>query len=212
MVDEKVTWPSNSNVSKTEAAQSEGQRDLPELKGKASVKKKTLAEKFAEAFVVEDIKNVGNTLVYDILIPAIKDTISKMISNGVDSMLFGSGKRTNDIYRDRERTFVTDYSSASKRRRDDRVSSGRRSADFRDIEDVCYDYREDAEDILRNLKADIADYDRVSVKAYSSYARLRDLEFDYPMGDYGWTDLSEAYIDRRRDGYHLVLPRPKLIR
>lgn len=212
MPDEKVKWPSNSNASKNEQDTTPEKREAPKLKGTASVKKKNLATKFAEAFVADDVKNVGKSLVYDILIPAIKDTISKMVSNGVDSMLFGGEKRRGDVYRDRERTFITDYSGASKKNRDNRSSPRGRTADFSDVMDVCYDYREDAEEILRNLKADIADYDLVSVKAYAAYAKLKDLHFDYPMADYGWNDLSDAYIDRYRDGYHLILPRPKLIR
>ena len=82
MPDEKVKWPSNSNASKSEQDTPE-KREAPKLKGSATVKKKNLATKFAEAFVVDDVKNVGKSLVYDILIPAIKDTISKMVSNGV---------------------------------------------------------------------------------------------------------------------------------
>lgn len=212
MPDEKVKWPSNSNASKNEQDTTHEKREAPKLKGTASVKKKNLATKFAEAFVAEDIKKVAFEIFYDTLIPGIKDVVAKVLHGSIDMTMFGEEKRRGDVYRDRERTFITDYSGASKKNRDNRSSPRGRTADFSDVMDVCYDYREDAEEILRNLKADIADYDLVSVKAYAAYAKLKDLHFDYPMADYGWNDLSDAYIDRYRDGYHLILPRPKLIR
>ena len=208
--DDKIKWPSNSNASKEEKPMTEAKPS--QLKGSSSIKKKNLATKFAEAFVVEDLKKVAFDIMYDTLIPGIKDVIAKVLHGSIDLTMFGNEKQRSDIYRDRERTFITDYSEASRRNRDTRSGSSRRSADLSDIEDIFFEYREDAERVLRDLKADIADYQRVSVKTCASRACLRDLEFDYPMGDYGWTDLSDAYVDRRRDGFHLVLPRPKLIR
>ena len=55
-------------------------------------KKKTIWDKIHEEFISEDGKSVGDYIVLDVLVPAIKKTISDIITNGIDMLLFGSSR------------------------------------------------------------------------------------------------------------------------
>ena len=56
------------------------------------VKKPTLADKFASVFLSSEIDDVKTYIWQDIIIPAIKTTISDIIKNGIDMLMFGETK------------------------------------------------------------------------------------------------------------------------
>ena len=64
----------------------------PVVSGKVKKKDKPVHKKLSEAVLAEDVKDVKTYLVWDVLIPALKDTVSDLVKRGIDAMLYGNGK------------------------------------------------------------------------------------------------------------------------
>ena len=102
-------YPSNSHSTKEYSSLSKPKQNTKEkhvqkvVKGKVVKKKKSTGKRLAETFLEDDSHNVIEYIIYDILIPSAKETISNVVSNGVEMLLFGESRGTR-TYRDRGRT------------------------------------------------------------------------------------------------------------
>ena len=154
----------------------------------------------------ENAKSVGDYILWDVLVPAVKSTFSDIISNGIEMLLYGESKGRN-IRRDRGRSYVSYQNYYSKDR--DRATSRRRERiEVRDrhrFDDVILDYRDEAEQVLTTLVELIENYHIATV---GDFYDLVGLESSYTDRKYGWDSLGRASVKRVRDGYILVLPDP----
>lgn len=201
-------YPSNS-LTKHEAAKPEEKKkpDIqPIVKEGVAMKKKGLGDKFSETFLVSDIKSVFSEMIFDVLIPSVKDAISELVRGTVDGMLFG-GTRRGPSRRDRSFTkpYVSYRDSYDDRRRD--IRDRRRPAPSL-VDDLTFNSRADAEDVRSAMLDLIDEYQVASVKDLYSYAGLKS---DFTMEKYGWYDLSDSSIRRVSEGWLLSLPKPKII-
>lgn len=205
--------PNNSDKSaRAESAkdQKEVKKKLKPIVGKGNVvkKKRTVIDKFKNAFLGES-ENLGDYVMYDVLIPAFRDTISDM-GFGVIERLFGTGRsrysgRDSRIVRDRGRSYVS-YNDSSGRRNNNRDSrrdldSGSRAR--HDFDNVIFTNKWEAEDVLAHLVDMIGEYGDATVR---SFYELSNIEADHTDEGYGWTNLRDAYVDRTRNGYVIVFP------
>lgn len=210
-------FPSNSLYTKpVEKKIEEAKKTVaPVVKGKAQKKKKSLGEKFSETFLAVDFHSVVEHVVWDVLIPAAKDTISDIVKGSINMMLFGDrkGDRTD---RDRGKSVVrTSYQNYydrgdSRRGRDsgDRDRLPQRPSNRNLIDDIMFDTRGDAEEVLSNLVHDIEEYGFVTVARFYSYAGL---DSNYTQDKYGWANIRDAYILRAPDGWTIKMPRPIVV-
>lgn len=189
--------------------QKSGERERPKvdkvISGDYKVKEKPLRRKFADAFLVDDAQTVKGYLFFDVLIPAIKNAIFDMVSDGLEMMMFGTARgRRGKGGSANERTSYTAYykSGARNNRRNDDVNR-----DFgSNYRDIVLDSKDEAEEVLRTLVDLTVDYEAASV------ADLWDALGVSKTGNftdekYGWTDLGRAGVRRVRDGYLLELPK-----
>ena len=166
--------------------------------------------------------NTSNMLmysIYDILLPAFKNTISDLIKNGVDMLLFGEvNPRRGSSGRRRKRTAYSSYS-----RRDDRGYYERRKRERQkilDYRDVIFDDFDDADDVLNDLCDLIEEYDQASVADFYELINSRtsidgtrfDVAGSFTDNRYGWRALGTTKV-RACDGggYYIDLPKPKVI-
>lgn len=200
----KDTYPGNS---KKEQANIEDKKVEKVITGTGIRKKKSLARKMADTFVGEDVDNVLQYLMFDVLVPAAKSTVSEMVSSGIEMLLFGDtkGSRTK---RDRGRSYVT-YDSSTIRDKNSHISnrSGRNMARH-NFDDIILSSRGEAEDVLSHLLTLIADFGVASV---ADYYDLVDITSNFTDTKYGWTTLSRATVDRVRQGYMINLPKTSVI-
>ena len=106
-------YPSNANGSKSEIEKSEDRIiDPVKMRGKAKTKHNFLKDMRGE-FVSEDAPNIGNYILYDILLPALRDMISDIghgaldMAMGTDTRRYGRDRRrTNDSYISYNRYYV----------------------------------------------------------------------------------------------------------
>lgn len=186
----------------------------PIVKGKVVKQKKTAIDKFKDAFLGES-ENLGDYILYDVLVPAFRDTISDM-GFGVIERLFGTGRSrsgyANSVVRDKGRSYIS-YNSVSndnrrngRNGRDDRRDSrdlDRGSRARHNFENVIFTSEGEALDVLAHLVDMTMEYGEATVR---SFYELSNIEADYTDDKFGWTNLRDAYVDRTRDGYIIVFP------
>lgn len=169
-------------------------------------KKRSLGHKFRETFAGDDAQTVGQYLLFDVVIPATKNLIFDMLSEGARRILFGGsggpsrtgmvasvvGSRTsyNKMY-----TGGSSVSSAPV------ASKTRATMDFKDI---YLQDRGEAEMVIDALSAMIDEYGSATVA--DLYA-LVNITGDYTATKWGWTSMGGAKPHYTRDGYMLDLPR-----
>ena len=181
-------------------------RSAPEKKvekviaGTVKSKKKSEIRKFTDVFISEDIDNVKSYILLDVLIPAIKKAISDIVTNGIDMILYGeTGKtKSNSIA---SKISYRSYYDGRNGRRD--YSAIRTKISY-NYDDIIFDNRGEAEDVLSRMDELISTYGLVSV------ADLYDLvgvTGNYTDNKYGWTNIRSASVIRVRDGYMLKLPK-----
>lgn len=214
-----TVFPSNTMVP------TEGRNTQPEesdrpmtvgVEGEKKTRKRGLGRRLSDTLFAGDRATVKDYVIFDVLIPAFKDTVSDMIANSIDILFNGSpgsrrsrGSRFNSSIR-------TDYSSASMSRvrslaqkRASEVSQGRmRGMDFEDV----LMYKDEAYDTLSYLRDRTDEYGYASLADYYSYTGK---SYDFTMQKWGWDedDLYSVHPKRAgRDGngqelWFLPLPR-----
>ncbi len=222
----RADYPSNSFSAKERSeqgqktAQQKEKRDPEDkqvqriTKGPVRVKKKTLGKKIFETFVKEDVVNVKEYMIYDMLIPAVKnflfDGIIGGIKDTIEMSLFGTNSRVsgNRVVRGPGGQSYVQYQAIGnqKRTQDERRHSAANNRAVSNFGDIEFSSRGEAEEVLSQLVDFTADYGMASVAdLYYSVG----MASDYTDNKYGWTDLSSSYVDRSRTGYILRLPKPR---
>lgn len=172
-------------------------------KGSVTKKKRTVFDKFKESFLGES-ENLGDYVLYDVLVPAFRDTLSDM-GFGIIERLFGNGRsrhyRSSNIVRDRGRSYVS-YND-TRRGRDDRRAIDRSSRARHDFDNVVFTNKWEAEDVLAHLVDLIGEYGAATVR---DFYELSNIEAEYTDDNYGWTNLRDAFVDRTRNGYIISFP------
>ena len=172
-------------------------------KGAVVTKKKSEVNKLKDIFVSEDIKSVKSYILMDVLVPAIKDAIQHIVTNGIRMILRGdtSARRTSSTA---TKISYRHYYDGDKRN-NDRFRNETRSVTKYSYDDIILESKGEAEAVLERMSEIIDIYGMVRV------ADLYDLvgvTGDYTDNKYGWTNVSGAKPVRVRDGrYMLDLPR-----
>lgn len=182
----------------------ENRTDIPEKKvgkvivGSAKSRKKGEMQKFADVFVSEDISNVKSYLFMEVIVPAIKKAISDVVTNGVDMILYGESGRN------RKNSTTTKVSYGKYYNNDIEPRRSLPSGGF-DYDEVVFETRGDAENVLDAMNDIISQYGIVSVGDLYDLANISSDNF--MANKYGWKDISGCKAVRVRDGYILKLPK-----
>ena len=168
-------------------------------KGKVKVKKKSELHKLADTFISEDAAKVKSYVIGDVLIPAIKKAISDIVTNGIDMILYGETGHSK-----RSSSSRISYSKYYDDRRDDRRSSTSALSSRYDYDDVIFETRDEAKEVLERMDELI---DLYGVASIADFYDLAGITGNYTDNKYGWTNLASADVVRVRDGYTIKLPR-----
>lgn len=182
-----------------ERTKTESEKNLGRIvTGNVSVKKKNDIQKFAETFVKEDLNTVKSYIWTEVLLPAFK----AVISDSVNMMLYGETSRNRKT--NNRRASQVSYSSYYDRPNDRREPNYVRSASRYIFDDLKFEDRGDADEVLSTLDDLLNRYPSVSI---ADLNELVGITGRYTDNKYGWTDISQAYIERTRDGYILRMPK-----
>ena len=177
------------------------------VSGNVSMRKKTTLKKVADIFFQKDINDVKSYLIMDVLIPEIRDALYNRVMNGLDMMLY-NGKRTR---KSSSNTMRVNYSAKYNNQTSipESSNSSPRTKSGLNFDDVVFDDRMDAEEVLNQMLNIIEQYDSVSV---ADFCELAGIPGEYTDRKYGWTSLGAAEVKRiSGGGYILKLPRVILL-
>lgn len=178
-------------------------------RGKVSVRKESLGSKMADTFLTDNVGNVKNYIFFDVLVPAIKDTIADMINNTVNMMFYNTpgGRHTNrnGIKAGGSRVSYSGYYDDRERRSKPEPRRERRGG----LSEVIFETRADAKEALDSMHDILQRYKILSVAEYYELAGVEEIE-TYTDRDFGWYpgDLDNVQPIRDRDGFKLTMPRP----
>lgn len=198
-------YKGNSHVSKTPSGVDDQTKVISKVvTGKVISREKTLGKKFAEMFCGEDVGSVGKYIIQDVLIPALKNTLSDIVTGGIEMMLFGELHRSGTRQGGYGQQSKTSYSSISNGRVDTRRAPLNISRPKNNLNEIILETRGEAEEVLSNLSDLIIDYGSASVAAlYDMVGK----DTSFTDNKYGWVDLRYSSVRRVRDGYLIDLPK-----
>lgn len=172
----------------------------PVVTGSVKTKKKSLGTKFAETFLKDDISNVKAYIVTDVIIPGITRAMHDCICGAADMIFYGSlrggskGPTSRVSYRSM-------YDRGASERRDATPKRDRAYA----FDDICFETRSDAEEVLSAMEDILDQYNIVSVGDYLDLCGISGTSTDQK---HGWPSLANVQIERDRDGsYYIRMPK-----
>ena len=176
------------------------------VKGPVKTKKPSELKKITDSFISEDLPNIKSYILVDVLIPSAKKAISDIIKNGIDMLLYGSTGRSRASIAGK--ISYSGYYNGDRRDSDRRQLSNTQGRTRYSYDDIFFDTRGEAEEVLSRMDELIEMYGLVRV---ADLYDLVGITGDYTDNKYGWKNIRNARVERTRDGYAIKLPRALLI-
>lgn len=174
----------------------------------ATIRKKTVGRKIGEMFSGESMEKVGDHILFEVLIPAAKNMLFDAATQGLKMRLYGDGSRTPVSSSSSSKAY-TPYnkmsSGASKSATEVRSELSRKARATHNFDEILFESRGDAEEVIESLRLVIEQYGTVKV---ADLYELVDLTGSFTDNKFGWDDLRDANVRLIRSGYILDLPRP----
>lgn len=198
----EVSLPGNTDKAK------EGASPEKKIIAKAKVQKKSAIKEALRTFFVQDLPEIAEHLVVDVAIPAAKNAITDMVTQGIQQLLYGEVDP-----RRRPASGYTSYSSSSRNNRGNsyyrpRVSDRheQRQTKPTNVEDLVFDTRGDAVDVIEYVAEQIEEYGQVSVADLMSSVGIQPR---YTDERWGWTTTDAFEIRQIREGWLVSADRPE---
>lgn len=198
----EVSLPGNSDKAK------EGASPEKKVIAKAKVQKKSAIKEALRTFFAQDLPEIAEHLVIDVAIPAAKNAITDMVTQGIQQLLYGEV--------DPRRKSTSGYTSYSRSSRD---YSGRayyeprrperrepRKSKPTNVEDLVFDTRGDAVDVIEYIAETIEEYGQVSVADLMSSVGIQPR---YTDERWGWTTTDAFELRQIREGWLVSADRPE---
>lgn len=176
------------------------------VSGATTKRKRSLLKRFADIFLTEDVGDVKTYLIYDVLVPAIKENIVDLINSAAGMLFFGEASR-----RPRKAANGTGskinyggYFNSGERR--EKMPNYSRSRIAHNFDDVIFETRGEAELVLDGMLEILnSEYKQVTV---ADFYDLAGMSTTFTDNKYGWTDLRGARVTGSPSrGYYIDLPR-----
>lgn len=189
-------YGSNSHKSREASQRPNTEKKVEKVvSGKTNIKKKGEIRKFADAFIKDDVSNIGSFIFGEVLIPAIKNVILDSVKTLLGDTRSTSSTASKVSYRKY-------YEDDNRRDYSGRSSTVRSGFDY---DDILFTTRSDAVRVLDAMDDIISTYRIVSVGDLYDLANA--YTDNYTINNYGWTDIRGAKVVSVREGYIIKLPR-----
>jgi hypothetical protein len=170
---------------------------------KRRIPKKTVMQKI----MGDDNDGIGHYILVDIVLPALKNILADVVTNGIEMILYGN-EGSGRTARSRKRSGQTDYGSFYRTGRDKsrrREASSFKSTGRYQFDDILIETREEGNDVLSAMEDILEEFEAVTVADFYELVGIRPEPSD---NNYGWTSLARAKMIRTSDGHVFSLPRP----
>ena len=206
-----VSYSPNSQKSKQSEPAPEQPTVEPVIKGSAVERKEPLHKKFMSAYAGDSAQSVGGYILMDIVVPATKNLIVDIVSQGINRLMFGSSRPTGGFSRQGGGVpygkFFNAGASNNRQQESQPVMSTHARANHA-FGEIILQTRSDAEIVLESLRDLIETYG--SCKVVDLYQLVR-VTPDFTDQKYGWTNLAQGRVLQIREGYLLDLPKPVVL-
>lgn len=178
--------------------------------GKVTQRKPSVGKRFIESFKGDDAQSVGSYLLFDVMIPTAKSLISDIVTQGIERALFGENSTRPRSGSSNPRASYQSYNRMSNPARQGFGGATARPNNIQsvrtpdDLDDLSFEYREDAIKVLDMMRDIIDQFGVVSVADLMEAAGKTGNFMDNKTG---WYELPGAGVARTRGGYVLNLPR-----
>lgn len=172
------------------------------IQGNVRTRKRSMGKKMMDSFISEDADTIRSYIVMDVIVPEIKEIIMET----VNVILFGG---TRAPAKKKNQTYVSynSYSSPSYKNQQKASESHRRTVN--DLNDVIFESRGEAEEVLASLIDIVVDYEVATV---ADFYDLVGITGSFTDNKYGWTSFQGVGVSRARGGGYIInLPRPVFI-
>jgi hypothetical protein len=179
------------------------------IEGKVVTSKQPWFKRASRTLIADDAQSIGDFLVTDVLLPAVRNLLSDLIKGGTDRVLFGQSRARRSVGRDGEsRSLRTRYDRMSEPGEPRRVLS-REDRARHNFGEVRLDDRAEAVEVIEAM---LMRLDRYKVVSVTDLYDLVGVTGSYADRNWGWTNLDDADIRQSRGGWLLDLPRPEPLR
>lgn len=206
-----VNYGSNSNKSQTPPpdAVKPAVKQIVSAEG-VKERKTPLAKKFFSAYAGDDAQSVGSYLLFDVIVPATKNIISDIVSQGIERLLFGQVRSRTTSSGSIVGTRAVNYGQYSSRPQQQQTAPviSQREREMHDFSQYLVYNRGEAEMVIEQLQSLIEEYGVATVADF--YASIS-VTAQHTDNKWGWTSLGGARAVNVRDGYVFDLPRPILL-
>ena len=190
----------NSHKYKAENKPAKEKNVTKVVSGTVKTRKKNELQKMTGAIISEDARNVKSYILMDVLLPAVKDAIEDIVTNGIRMLLRGDTKARSGGSSNISRiSYNKAYDS-----RDRGYSRTSRTRTGYNFDDIILETRGEAEEVLDSMDDMLDRYEAVSV---SDLYDLIGERCPFTAEKYGWYNLRNASVVRVRNGYMLKLPK-----
>lgn len=178
--------------------------------GTAIERKKPLGKRFSETFLGGQAKDAANYVMFEVLVPALRDTIVDMVSGGIERLVKGDSRRGVSRGGSGPSKTYINYNGISRPgyRPDPRGETrqlSRRAREEHDFTEVVFDIRSDADDVLERLFDRIQEFNEVTV---ADFKNLCGISPAYTDRKWGWTDIEKSRVVRvGHDQYIIEMPK-----
>lgn len=201
----EVSLPGNTDKAK------EGASPEKKVIARAKVQKKSAIKEALRTFFAQDLPEIAEHLVIDVAIPAAKNAITDMVTQGIQQLLYGEAdpkrRPTSGYtsYSNSPRSYrgLTYYESRRPERREPRQPKPT------NVEDLVFDTRGDAVDVIEFIAESIEQYGQVSVADLMSSVGIQPR---YTDERWGWTTTDAFEIRQIREGWLVSADRPEPIK
>lgn len=207
----------NEYVSNSLTKRNEKQEEKPQVqkvtKGVVKAKPQTQMQKIGNEIIKEGKSTIINFVIYDVLLPTLKDTTSKILKGSIDLLFYGE-TRDYDNRRGSSRrqggrgprvSYDRQYDYRDRDRREQRQSVSR------SYDNVGFASREDADNVLGAMDDQVDRYGSVSIAGFFELCGLS--SNNYTDNDYGWHTTNGMVVDIDKYGeYYIKLPKASPLR
>lgn len=183
----------------------EKKKQIKQLDNEVGTSKK---KKIKDSFIVKDAKTVGNSFLFDMLIPSIKNVFYDISTRVLRMFMFGDSGPANGTQsniRPYQTISFTPYNQQYKpsNQSQPKPQTTSPSSGF-DYDSFVFSSRSDAEFVLNQMQDLIDVYGVVSV---SDLYEMCKKTAPYTSDNYGWTNLSKAVVSVCSEGFTIVFPK-----
>ena len=191
----------NSRTSKSQEKEEPKKEKIEKIvKGTVKTKKKN---GFFGMFLAGSFNDLKEYVLEDVLIPAVKNAVEDVVTNGISMMLNGETSSRRKKSSPSSRVSYRSYYDRDDRDRDRDRDRGRRTSGYA-YDDIILETRAEALEIISRMEELIDVYGMASVADLYDLVGISGVHTD---NKYGWTDIRSADTQRIREGYLLKMPR-----